>query len=71
MCHVKFLIPLGLAAALVSCTTLENRRDLYSPQKVKGPYTRMLKDGIPAPEPVSGTDFGGQSAGKSVITPEG
>jgi len=40
---------------LASCTTLENRRDLYAPQKVQGPYTRMLKDGIPKPEPVSGS----------------
>lgn len=29
------------------CTTIENRRDLYSPQRVEGPYTRMLRDGIP------------------------
>jgi hypothetical protein len=28
---------------------------MYFPQKVNGPYTRMLKDGIPAPQPVSGT----------------
>lgn len=31
----------------VGCTTLENRRDLYSPQRVDGPYTRMLRDGVP------------------------
>jgi hypothetical protein len=30
---------------LVSCTTIQNRRDLYFPQTVNGPYTRMLKDG--------------------------
>ena len=30
---------------LSSCTTIQNRRDLYSPQPVNGPYTRMLKDG--------------------------
>ncbi len=35
------------AAFLTSCTTLENRRDLYFPQKVNGPYTRMLSTGIP------------------------
>jgi len=45
---VKLLVPLCCLAALTSCTTLENRRDLYSPQKVNGPYTRMLKDGIPS-----------------------
>ena len=37
------------ALALTSCvhTTLENRRDLYSPQPVNGPYTRMLRAGFP------------------------
>lgn len=30
---------------LSSCTTIQNRRDLFSPQTVEGPYTRMLKDG--------------------------
>ena len=30
---------------LTSCTTIQNRRDLYSTQPVNGPYTRMLKDG--------------------------
>lgn len=30
---------------LTSCTTIQNRRDLYSPQTVEGPYSRMLKDG--------------------------
>ncbi len=30
---------------LSSCTTIQNRRDLFSPQPVEGPYTRMLKDG--------------------------
>jgi ABC-type uncharacterized transport system auxiliary subunit len=36
-----------LALALCSCTTLANRRDLYSPQTVMGPYTQMLKNGVP------------------------
>jgi hypothetical protein len=32
-----------------SCTTLENRADLYSPRNyfANGPYTRMLRNGIP------------------------
>jgi hypothetical protein len=30
--------------------TLENRRDMYFPQKVNGPYTRMLCTGIPKVE---------------------
>ena len=29
---------------LASCTTIQNRRDLFFPQTVEGPYTRMLKD---------------------------
>lgn len=28
---------------------------MYFPQKVNGPYTRMLKNGIPAVQSVSGT----------------
>lgn len=34
---------------LTSCTTLENRRDLYCPANyyAYGPYTRMLHEGIP------------------------
>ncbi|MEO6054742.1 MAG: hypothetical protein ABIP97_12080 [Chthoniobacterales bacterium] len=34
-----------LTAGLCSCTTLSNRRDMYSPQVVRGPYTRMLETG--------------------------
>jgi len=29
--------------------TLETRTDLWGPTEVEGPYTRMLKHGIPAP----------------------
>jgi hypothetical protein len=50
---VKILTQLSLLAfvfVLVGCTTLANRRDLYFPQTVEGPYTRMLRDGIPAHE---------------------
>ena len=44
------MIPALLASILAilllsGCTTIQNRRDLYSPQPVEGPYTRMLKDG--------------------------
>jgi hypothetical protein len=46
------LLALLLTLALLSgCTTLANRRDLYFPQTVEGPYTRMLQDGIPKPNP--------------------
>lgn len=61
---IAALLPLLL---LVSCTTLENRRDLYSPQKVDGPYTRMLREGIPQPQPVSGAAPAVVSDGKSVV----
>lgn len=61
---IAALLPLLL---LVSCTTLENRRDLYSPQTVDGPYTRMLREGIPQPQPVSGAAPTGVSDGKSVV----
>lgn len=30
--------------------TLENRRDMYFPQKVNGPYSQMLCKGIPKVE---------------------
>lgn len=44
---VKFPLPLILALAtaallLNACTTLANRRDLYAPAKVEGPYNDML-----------------------------
>jgi len=62
------LFVLALAVvALSACTTLENRRDMYFPQKVNGPYTRMLKDGIPKPQPVHGAAPNGMSDGKSVV----
>lgn len=40
---------------------------MYSPRKTQGPYTRMLKDGIPKPEPVGGVAPKGISDGKSVV----
>jgi len=46
---MKWMILLSTVVGMASCTTLENRRDLYSPQTVEGPYTRMIQDGIPAP----------------------
>ncbi|HET9523107.1 MAG TPA: hypothetical protein VFO90_02685 [Terrimicrobiaceae bacterium] len=45
------LVIAGAAGAvlLTSCTTLEDRADLYSPRNyyANGPYTRMLHGGIP------------------------
>ncbi|HRJ72839.1 MAG TPA: hypothetical protein PLS03_11490 [Terrimicrobiaceae bacterium] len=68
------LLIVGAAGAvfLTSCaptTTLENRRDLYCPANyfANGPYTRMLKDGIPAPKPVSGTAPAGSGDFKNVV----
>lgn len=39
------VVPVLAFLFLTSCTTIQNRRDLYFPQPVDGPYTRMLKDG--------------------------
>ena len=56
------------ALSLASCTTLENRRDMYNPQRVNGPYTRMVKDGIPKYQHVLVPVQGGHSSdGKSVV----
>ena len=45
--RVKFLLPLALFAAfaLSACNTIENRRSLYTNEKVHGPYTRSLEEG--------------------------
>jgi hypothetical protein len=44
---VKSFLPLFLlvAFALSACNTLNNRRSLYTTQKVHGPYTRQLEEG--------------------------
>ncbi|HSI11394.1 MAG TPA: hypothetical protein VK961_05095 [Chthoniobacter sp.] len=44
---MKFFLPLALLAAfaLSACNTIENRRSLYSTEKVHGPYTRALEEG--------------------------
>lgn len=52
---------------MTACTTLENRRDMYYPQVVNGPYTRMLHEGIPKPQPVCGHVSVRTSDGKSVV----
>lgn len=66
----SFLLPAAAAAVLLtSCTTLENRRDLYFPQQVNGPYTRMLKDGLPKTKTQETTTVVATSGsdGKSVV----
>jgi len=45
----------GALILTVSCTTLENRRDMYSPQTVNGPYTQMVRNGLPTPAPKTAT----------------
>lgn len=44
---MKFFLPLALFAAfaLSACNTIENRRSLYSNEKVHGPHTRALEEG--------------------------
>lgn len=44
---MKFFLPIALFAAfaLSACNTIENRRSLYSTEKVHGPYTRALEEG--------------------------
>lgn len=45
---------LGVTFIATGCTTLANRRDMYFPQRVDGPYTQMLRKGIPKPATTSG-----------------
>jgi hypothetical protein len=54
---------------LSGCTTIQNRRDLYFPQKTEGPYTRMLQNGLSAPSPTPLKSTGAGSNGKDVVTP--
>ena len=39
-----------LSLCLAGCTTIENRRDLYFPQRVWGPYTKMRHRGTGKPK---------------------
>jgi hypothetical protein len=57
------LLLLG-ALAFCSCTTLENRRDLYTTAEVEGPYTRMLKPKFMNP-------FAKKETGQAVVVYEG
>lgn len=44
---MKIFFPLALCVAFAfsACNTIENRRSLYSNEKVHGPYTRSLEEG--------------------------
>jgi len=57
--------------ALISCTTVQNRRDLYFPQIVNGPYTRLLHHGLPSPTPSGASAKIPSSSGKEVVKPRG
>lgn len=59
------ILPLG------GCTTLENRRDLYFPQCVWGPYTKMIHKGIPKPKAETIVLPKSSRSGKEVIKPRG
>jgi hypothetical protein len=55
---------------LGGCTTVENRRDLYFPQCVWGPYTKMLHHNFHAPgQPRQKQVPNGN--GKDVVKPRG
>jgi hypothetical protein len=61
---------------LAGCTTIQNRRDLYFPQTVQGPYTRMIHHrlSVPSPTPAQlpkGSAGGRSGSGKNVIKPRG
>ena len=63
------------ALAFSSCTTLQNRRDMYFPQKTNGPYTRMAKDwhGVKfkvVSKSKTGSGTGSSSDGKNVVAPQ-
>jgi hypothetical protein len=66
-------IAIVLLCLLSGCTTIRNRRDLYTPQQVDGPYTRMLRHGLKGPNsPATVTAVPQQGgSGKNVIKPKG
>ena len=59
----------ALNLLVCGCTTVSNRRDLYFPQCVWGPYTKMLHHGIPKTTTVIivTTTTG---SGKNVVKPQ-
>ena len=72
---LPFIYPIA-ALSLASCTTLENRRDMYSPQKVNGPYTRMAGEWDNSPHPANAriktvrADAGVSPDGKNYVSPQ-
>ena len=56
---------------LSGCTTIQNRRDLYFPQTVQGPYTRLLHHRLSVPSPTAAQLPKSSGSGKNVIKPRG
>ena len=59
-----------LSLFLGGCTTLENRRDLYFPQRGWGPYTKMLHRGTGKPKPQTLKLPVIPDSGKNVVPPQ-
>lgn len=67
----RILLPLILAGfCLPACTTISNRRDLYFPQTVDGPYTKIRRQGLPKASQESLPASKASSDGKKVIKPQ-
>lgn len=72
----RFLTPLSsllvilVTLSFTSCTTVENYRSLYFPQRVMGPYTRMLHHGIPKSSSTQTVEQTTDTDGKTVVKPQ-
>lgn len=64
---VSAILLAATVMVFTGCTTLANRRDLWSPQPVDGPYTRMVREGLPKPTGTTGSTSGEVSSGKNVV----
>lgn len=64
---------LALLCLLSGCTTIQNRRDLYFPQRTDGPYTRMIRHGLKGPQSETAAIPSARQtgSGKNVIKPKG
>ena len=67
----RLLLSVVFALCLPGCTTIENRRDLYFPQCIWGPYTKILHHGVPKRVLENVTFPEGTGNGKNVIKPQG
>lgn len=66
-------ISLVLLFLLSGCTTIQNRRDLYFPERTDGPYTRMIRHGLKGSTSQESAAPSSRHAGsgKNVIKPKG